>query len=208
MSRLSRVGRRSLMRTGESADLLVVGLGNPGEEFSGTRHNVGHDVSFEIAKRTESNLRKSNALASVAEVKSEKKFLVLAVPHTYMNESGEAVNKLMRRYGISETKKLLIVHDELDLPVGTVRLKNGGGLAGHNGLRSVKAHLKSQEFCRIRIGIDRPSKNQNIANYVLSKPRKNEREELNLSTQIAADAVESIIRIGLESSMRVFNSMS
>ena len=122
-----------------------------------------------------------------------------------MNDSGIAVAKLMRRYGLSEVKKLLVVHDELDLEVGHIRLKEGGGLAGHNGLRSVKQHLKNQDFCRIRVGIGKPFPNQKGAQYVLSKPGKKESEELLLSVVTAADSIESILKTGFESSMQIFN---
>lgn len=205
MSRLTRGERRSLTRRGESAELLVVGLGNPGLEFANTRHNVGREVIDEVVKRHNSSLKTGKEQALVSEVRHEGKLIVFAIPMTFMNDSGIAVAKLMRRYGLSEVKKLLIVHDELDLEVGHIRLKEGGGLAGHNGLRSVKQHLKNQDFCRIRVGIGKPFPNQKGAQYVLSKPGKKESEELLLSVVTAADSIESILKIGFESSMQIFN---
>ena len=205
MSRLIRGERRSLTRRGESAELLVVGLGNPGSEFVNTRHNVGREVIDEVVERHNSSLKTGKEQALVSEVRYEGKLIVFAIPMTFMNDSGIAVAKLMRRYGLSEVKKLLIVHDELDLEVGHIRLKEGGGLAGHNGLRSVKQHLKNQDFCRIRVGIGKPFPNQKGAQYVLSKPGKKESEELLLSVVTAADSIESILKTGFESSMQIFN---
>ena len=205
MSRLTRGERRSLTRRGESAELLVVGLGNPGSEFVNTRHNVGREVIDEVVERHNSSLKTGKEQALVSEVRYEGKLIVFAIPMTFMNDSGIAVAKLMRRYRLSEVKKLLIVHDELDLEVGHIRLKEGGGLAGHNGLRSVKQHLKNQDFCRIRVGIGKPFPNQKGAQYVLSKPGKKESEELLLSVATAADSIESILKTGFESSMQIFN---
>ena len=205
MSRLIRGERRSLTRRGESAELLVVGLGNPGSEFANTRHNVGREVIDEVVERHNSSLKTGKEQALVSEVRYEGKLIVFAIPMTFMNDSGIAVAKLMRRYRLGEVKKLLIVHDELDLEVGHIRLKEGGGLAGHNGLRSVKQHLKNQDFCRIRVGIGKPFPNQKGAQYVLSKPGKKESEELLLSVVTAADSIESILKTGFESSMQIFN---
>jgi len=205
MSRLIRGDRRSLTRRGESAELLIVGLGNPGSKFAGTRHNVGREVIDEIVKRNNSSLKTGKEQALVSEVRHDKKLIVFAIPMTFMNDSGIAVAKLMRRYRVSEAKKLLIVHDELDLEVGAIRLKEGGGLAGHNGLRSVKQHIKNQDFRRVRIGIGKTFPNQKGAQYVLSKPGKKESQELSLSVATAVDSIESILEIGFESAMQTFN---
>src|SRR5690349_11767207 len=131
-------------RTGTAADLLVVGLGNPGAEYERTRHNVGAEVVELLARRYGGKLKKGRERALVDEVRIDGKRVALAFPQTYMNDSGLSVSPLVRRYGIEDLARLVVVHDELDLPVGVVRVKEGGGLAGHNGLRSIKAHLKSQ----------------------------------------------------------------
>jgi len=138
------------------AELLAVGLGNPGPRYSKTRHNVGADVVALLAERRGDRLRQGKELALVAEVRVEGKRLALAFPQTFMNESGRSVARLVRRFNVSDLTKLVVVHDELDLPLGTVRVKAGGGLAGHNGLRSIKAWLRSDEFSRVRIGIGKP----------------------------------------------------
>jgi len=205
MSRLTRGERLSLTRRGESAELLVVGLGNPGSEYAGTRHNVGREVIDELVKRSNSSLKAGKEQALVAEIRHNEKLVVLAIPMNFMNDSGISVAKLMRRYRLSEVKKLLIVHDELDLEVGTIRLKEGGGLAGHNGLRSVKQHIKNQDFCRVRVGIGKPFPNQKGAQYVLSKPGKKESQELLLSVVNAADSIESVLETGFDNAMQIFN---
>ncbi len=205
MSRLVRGERLSLTRRGESAELLVVGLGNPGSKYAGTRHNVGREVIDELVKRKNSSLKAGKEQALVSEIRHNEKLIVLAIPMNFMNDSGISVAKLMRRYRLSEVKKLLIVHDELDLEVGAIRLKEGGGLAGHNGLRSVKQHIKNQDFRRIRVGIGKPFPNQKGAQYVLSKPGKKESQELLLSVINAADSVESILETDFDNAMQIFN---
>ncbi len=205
MSRLVRGERLSLTRRGESAELLVVGLGNPGSEYAGTRHNVGREVIDELVKRKNSSLKAGKEQALVSEIRHNEKLIVFAIPMNFMNDSGISVAKLMRRYRLSEVKKLLIVHDELDLEVGAIRLKEGGGLAGHNGLRSVKQHIKNQDFRRIRVGIGKPFPNQKGAQYVLSKPGKKESQELLMSVINAADSVESILETDFDNAMQIFN---
>jgi peptidyl-tRNA hydrolase, PTH1 family len=132
--------------------------------------------------------------------------LALAVPQTYMNDSGQAVAPLVRRYGIDDLARLVIVHDELDLPTGVVRVKAGGGLAGHNGLRSIKAHLHADGFTRVRIGIGKPpGGKERGADHVLRPPGKRERVELDVSIEVAADAVECILAEGVVAAQNRFN---
>ncbi len=195
-------------RTGTPADLLVVGLGNPGAEYAGTRHNVGADVVELLAKRHGGQLKKAKERALVAEVHIGPKRVTLAFPITYMNESGQAVGPLVRRHGIDDLHHLVIVHDELDLPVGRLRVKVGGGLAGNNGLRSIKAHLKSDEFVRVRIGIGKPPSADRGADHVLRRPSKAEREELAVMCERAADAVETILTEGADAAMARFNGLA
>ena len=192
-------------RTGTPANLLVVGLGNPGAEFAGTRHNVGAEVIDLLAKRHGGQLKKAKERALVAEVLIGPNRVTLAFPITYMNESGQAVGPLVRRHGIDDLHRLVIVHDELDLPVGRLRVKVGGGLAGNNGLRSIKAHLKTDEFVRVRIGIGKPPSADQGADHVLRRPSKAEREELAVMCERAADAVEAILADGADAAMARFN---
>ncbi|MGH9101842.1 MAG: aminoacyl-tRNA hydrolase, partial [Acidimicrobiales bacterium] len=126
-------------------------------------------------------------------------------PQTYMNESGLAVGQLVRRYGTADLARLVVVHDELDLPVGTIRVKLGGGTSGHNGLRSLQSHLHSLDFVRVRIGVGRPPGRQQGAEHVLASPRGQERTELDVTVEEAADAAEVILREGVEAAMNRFN---
>ena len=191
-------------------DLLVVGLGNPGVQYVGTRHNVGADVAFLLADRHGGRLKlQKKERALVDDVRIGDKRVALAFPQTYMNESGLSVGLLARRYGLGEddVTRIVVVHDELDLPVGVIKVKQGGGLAGHNGLRSIKAHLKTDAFLRVRIGIGKPvgGKEQG-ANHVLRKPSKREQEDLVVSIHEAADAVEAILTVGVERAMNTYNT--
>ena len=128
-------GRKSKAgeRTGTPADLLVVGLGNPGEKYAGTRHNVGAEVVEVLAARHATKLKPGKQAALVAELRIGDKLVAVAFPQTFMNDSGRSVRDLMRRYGIDDPNRLVVIHDELDLDVGRLKLKSGGGLAGHNG---------------------------------------------------------------------------
>jgi PTH1 family peptidyl-tRNA hydrolase len=193
-----------LRRRGTAADLLVVGLGNPGDEFARTRHNVGAEVVEILAQRHGAALKKGKERARVAQVRIGSSLVALAVPLTFMNESGLAVAALARRYGV-DPQKIVVVQDELDLPVGTLKVKDGGGLAGHNGLRSIKAHLHSDDFLRVRIGVGKPVSKEHGADHVLKKFSKRERAEIDVVVEEAADAVEVIVSDGVDTAMNRIN---
>jgi PTH1 family peptidyl-tRNA hydrolase len=193
-------------RRGTPADLLAVGLANPGAEYAGTRHNVGAEVIELLADRHGGRLRKGKERALVDEVPVGGQRLAMAIPQTYMNLSGEAVAPLVRRYGITDLHRLVIVHDELDLPVGRIQVKVGGGLAGNNGLKSIKAHLHSEDFVRIRVGIGKPPGRQQGADHVLKRPGKADRLELDVTIVEAADAVELLLADGEAAAMNRFNT--
>jgi peptidyl-tRNA hydrolase, PTH1 family len=195
-------------RTGEPAALLVVGLGNPGDDYDGTRHNVGADVIAVLADRHGGSLRRSKELALSCEVRIGGQRVALAFPQTFMNESGQSVRKLMHRHGVDDPARIVVVHDELDLPVGGLRVKAGGGMAGHNGLKSITAHLKTQDYLRIRIGVGRPPGRQSGADYVLRRPGKAEAAELGVIVHEAADAVEAILAEGVDATMGRVNARS
>ncbi len=199
--------RRDTPRRGTPADLLVVGLGNPGAEYVGTRHNVGFEVVELLARRHGGSLRngKEKALVDEVRVGPDRRRVALAEPQTYMNLSGESVAPLVRRYGIEDLHRLVIVHDELDLPLGRLKVKLGGGLAGHNGLRSIKAHLHTDEFVRVRIGVGKPPSKDHGADHVLKKVGKAERQVLAAAAEVAADAVEVILAEGVDPAMARFN---
>lgn len=185
----------------------MVGLGNPGREYEGTRHNVGAETVGVLARRYGGRLRLSRRERALAdEVRVAGRRLALAFPQTFMNESGLAAAPLVRRFGIDDLSRLVVVHDELDLPVGRVKLKLGGGLAGHNGLKSIKAHLHSDAFARVRIGIGKPPGRQEGVDHVLRRPGRAEREELAVAVEEAADAVETILAEGVVAAMNRFNT--
>jgi PTH1 family peptidyl-tRNA hydrolase len=192
-------------RRGTPSDLLVVGLGNPGKDYERTRHNVGAEVVSRLATARGATLKAGKERALVAEVRVGDARVALAFPTTFMNESGDAVQRLVRRYGIDDLNKLVVVHDELDLPPGTVRVKAGGGLAGNNGLRSISQHLKTNDYLRVRIGIGKPPSKERGADHVLSRLGKRERELLDESIVVAAEAVELIATEGLDAAMRSTN---
>jgi PTH1 family peptidyl-tRNA hydrolase len=185
-------------------DLLVVGLGNPGDEYSRTRHNVGAEVVERLARRHGGKLHGSKGRARSDEVRIGDKRVALAIPLTYMNDSGEAVAGLMRRLGV-EPGQIVIVHDELDLQPAVLRVKVGGGLAGHNGLRSIKQHLHTNEFLRVRIGVGKPPSKERGADHVLSRMSKRDRESMDVTIEEAADAVELIVSDGVAAAMNRYN---
>lgn len=198
--------RRQAPRRGTPADLLVVGLGNPGAEYAHSRHNVGFEVVDLLASRHGGRLRKGRERALVDEVRIEGARVALAEPQTYVNLSGESVAPLVRRFGIEDPEHLVVVHDELDLPLGRMKVKVGGGLAGHNGLRSIKAHLHSDAFVRIRIGVGKPPSKEHGADHVLRRVGKAERVVLDEIVGLAADAVETILKRGAEAAMTRYNN--
>ncbi len=191
-------------RTGAAAELLVVGLGNPGEEYARTRHNVGAEVVELLARRHGGKLRKQKERSLTDEVNVGGKRMALAIPVTYMNLSGEAVAPLVRRYGV-EPGQLVVVQDEMDFELGRLQVKNGGGLAGHNGLKSIVAHLHTQDFVRVRIGIGKPPGSRQGADHVLRRFSKAERAEIDVVLEEAADAVELILAEGVEVAMNRVN---
>jgi PTH1 family peptidyl-tRNA hydrolase len=207
---VSLFGRRGAAaeRRGTPADLLVVGLGNPGRDYVGTRHNVGADVVERLAARHGGSLRRSKERALSDEVRIEGQRVALAFPQTYMNLSGESVALLVRRHGITDPERLVGVHDELDLPRGRIKLKRGGGLAGHNGLRSITSHLHTDGFLRVRIGIGKPPGKQQGADHVLRRLPKSVRSELDVTVEEAADAVEAILADGIDAAMNHYNTRS
>jgi peptidyl-tRNA hydrolase, PTH1 family len=193
-------------RRGTSADALVVGLGNPGAEYERTRHNVGAEVVEILARRHGVTLKAEKALFARAGTGTiAGRLVALAVPTTYMNESGRAVAPLVRRFGVEPTQ-LVIVQDELDLPPAELKLKNGGGLAGHNGLRSITNHLHSQDYLRVRIGVGKPPDPRRGADHVLKRLPKTDREQMDVTLELAADAVERIVADGIDAAMNHFNT--
>jgi PTH1 family peptidyl-tRNA hydrolase len=185
---------------------LVIGLGNPGAEYAGSRHNVGAEVVARLADRYGGGLRRTRERALADEVRIDDQRVALAFPQTYMNLSGQSAELLVRRYGITDAERVVIVHDELDLPIGRVKVKRGGGLAGHNGLRSIKAHLHTDRFLRVRIGVGKPSRPEAGVEHVLRRLPRAARAELDVAVEEAADAVETLVVHGVDTAMNRYNT--
>jgi PTH1 family peptidyl-tRNA hydrolase len=178
--------------------LLVVGLGNPGPNYAKTRHNLGFVVADILADRIGSGFKvHKRSGAEVTTGRIGGRSVVLAKPRTYMNDSGRQVGPLAKFYSVAPAD-LIIVHDELDIDFGRIRLKFGGGVAGHNGLRSVSSALGTNDFQRVRIGVGRPPGRKSGATYVLENFTAAERTEVPTICEQAADATELLIELGLE----------
>ncbi len=194
--------------TSSSAPWLVVGLGNPGTRYAGNRHNVGAMVVEELAARTSSPLKAHKARAAVAQARLGAlpgMPVVLAVPGSFMNESGGPVSALLKFYSATPDQ-LVVVHDELDIDAGSVRLKKGGGEGGHNGLRSISASLGTKDYVRVRVGIGRPPGRMDPADFVLRDFSATERKDLPFLVGDAADAVEMLVAQGILAAQQRFHA--
>ena len=204
---LWRAGRSST-REDIHVSHIVFGLGNPGDEYAGTRHNVGQMVADELARRGGAALKphsKSRNRAATVRLGGEP--VIVAVPMSYMNLSGGPVSSLAKYQSVA-AEDVIVIHDELDIPFGTVRLKRGGGSAGHNGLKDITKALGTPDYVRVRVGIGRPPGSMDAATYVLKPFSSVERKELDLLIVDAADAVESVLQVGLEAAQQRWHSPS
>jgi len=195
-----------LFRRGEAAptiELLVVGLGNPGRQYERTRHNVGWLVVDELARRLDGSWR-SKFSGRLAEVRLDGRKLALLKPETFMNDSGRSVGAAARFFKV-DPEGLLVVHDDVDLEAGRLQARAGGGLGGHNGLRSLAQTLGTQDFQRLRIGVGRPGRGdrRSVADYVLAPFGAD--EDVGEVVSRSAEAVETIVRDGLEAAQQRFN---
>jgi PTH1 family peptidyl-tRNA hydrolase len=185
----------------------VVGLGNPGPKYADTRHNVGFAVVDRLAERAAARFKAHRGLADVAETRLGGNRVVLAKPRSYMNLSGGPVAGVLRYYRVP-TSGLVVVHDDLDLGFGTIRLRRGGGEGGHNGLRSISQSLGSRDYLRARFGIGRPPGRMDPADFVLRRFSAAERAEVDLAVELCADAVEALLTDGLEAAQNRFHAIS
>jgi PTH1 family peptidyl-tRNA hydrolase len=183
---------------------LVVGLGNPGPRYAATRHNVGFMVLDELARRTGGRYKAHRGRADLIEARLHERRVLLAKPKCYMNESGGPVASLRDFFKVP-AERIVVVHDEIDLPYGTLRLKLGGGDNGHNGLKSIRRSIGSGDYLRVRFGVSRPTGRQDPADYVLDDFSKVENKELPFHVDRAADAVEALLTGGLEQAQNEFN---
>jgi len=190
---------------------LVVGLGNPGPAFASHRHNIGYRVADELARRMDVRLsvlrgcRAEVADGRIGRPGAQALRLILAKSRTFMNEAGWAVTRLLSYYKL-EPAQMIVVHDELDIDPGQLRVKFGGGDNGHNGLKAIRKSLGNGEFFRVRIGVGRPPGRQDPADYLLSNFPASAREAVEVEIGRAADAVESLVLVGLEKTQSAFNS--
>jgi PTH1 family peptidyl-tRNA hydrolase len=186
-----------------SLDLLVAGLGNPGREHAGHKHNVGYMVADELGRRLGASWR-GKFSGRLAEVRLDQRRLALLQPETYMNDSGRSVASAVRFFKV-DPEHLVVVHDEVDLELGRLQVRPGGGLAGHNGLRSIAQALGTQEFLRLRVGVGRPGRGdpRDVSDYVLSDFEPE--DDVDAIVTRAADAVEAIARDGVERAQASFN---
>lgn len=192
---------------------LIVGLGNPGNEYEHTRHNAGFRVVDVLAQQMRVNYWKQECEALTAHVQENATFLqehnisepvILAKPQTFMNLSGVAVRALCKTYKV-EPGHVIVVHDELDIPAGSIRVKLGGGHAGHNGLRSICDKLGTKNYYRVRTGVGRPPGRMDVARFVLSVPRAEDGENFQLAISKAADATCFLLSNGLEATQQKYN---
>ena len=186
------------------SDWLVVGLGNPGPTYAGNRHNVGFMVLDLLADRVGARFKAHKGRADLVEGRLVGERALLAKPKCYMNESGGPTASLRDFFKV-DTDRIVVVHDELDIPYGTLRLKAGGGDNGHNGLKSITKSIGSRDYLRVRVGIGRPPGRQDPADYVLKDFSGAERKELGFHVDRAADAVEALLRTPLEAAQNVFH---
>jgi PTH1 family peptidyl-tRNA hydrolase len=183
---------------------LIVGLGNPGPRYAATRHNIGFGVVELLALRLRARFKAHRSRCEIVETRLGATPAVLAKPMSYMNESGGPVNAAARFFKVP-VARLVVVHDDLDLPFGVLRLKRGGGEGGHNGLRSLTSALGSPDYLRVRFGIGRPPGRQDPADFVLREFSSSERKELAFLLDRAADATEALVTDGLEQAQNAYN---
>ena len=188
---------------------LIVGLGNPGKEYEHTRHNAGFEVVDRLAEEARVSYWKNACGSLVGECKLSLgqgvyEDVVLAKPQSFMNLSGGPVAKLLKQYAVAPDQ-WIIVHDELDIPSGSVRVKRGGGHAGHNGLKSIIDKTGTRDFLRVRVGVGRPPERMPVPDFVLQVPRKDAMDEFLSACDRGAEAAKSLIAVGLEKSQQVYN---
>lgn len=216
LARLRAAGRSHMSDQGptrqdDSMTIVVVGLGNPGPEYAQTRHNVGQMVIDELARRynaSPSRNKKTNcaeASIRIGGAGPSGVAVAIAKPMSYMNLSGGPVSSLVKYYSV-EPAAVVVIHDELDVDFGAIRLKRGGGSAGHNGLKDISKALGTPEYTRVRVGVGRPPGRQDAADYVLKPFSATERKELDLVVALAADAVEDLVTKGLADAQQRFHS--
>lgn len=189
---------------GPAPDHVVVGLGNPGDEYASTRHNIGFAVVDAFVDRHGGSWRTSRNRALECDTTTPAGRVRLVKPQTFMNVSGESVNGVLKSAGV-DVGRLCVVHDELDLPLGTLRLKAGGGTAGHNGLKSIVQCCRTKDFLRLRFGIGRPPGRMPAADYVLRRFARDETDTVGVGVEQAVDVLDSWLAHGVEATQNTFH---
>jgi PTH1 family peptidyl-tRNA hydrolase len=192
---------------GSKPGWIIVGIGNPGQSYARTKHNVGSELVERLASDIGVDLKRTRGQARVGDGTLEGEPIVLAIPTTYMNESGRPVARLLKKQGV-RAQRLLVVQDELDLAPGVVRLKVGGGTAGHNGLRSIEAALRSRDFLRIRLGVGKPPSKEEGADHVLSKFTPDERDMVAAASDRALEGIRILVRDGADAAQNLLHGRS
>ena len=183
---------------------LIVGLGNPEEEYSGTRHNMGFDTINKISKKYDMKIIKNKFNGLYEKCSIEGKEVILLKPQTYMNLSGNCVQEFMRFYKIS-AQEVIVIYDDMDIETGEIKIRKKGNAGSHNGMKSVIENLGTIEFTRIRVGIDKPHENEDKIKYVIGKVTNKTKQELDVGTKKAAEAVVEILKNGVDKAMNKFN---
>lgn len=183
---------------------IIVGLGNPGEEYKLTRHNVGFCVIDALKKEYGIVIEKMKFKSIVSEITVDNKKIIFAKPQTYMNSSGESVLEICRWYKIN-LNKLIVIYDDIDIELGKLRIRPSGSAGSHNGLKSVISLLNTEEFPRVRVGIGKPPKNWDLVNYVLGRFTECEQDILEKAIQNAKQSIKCILENGLDTAMNMFN---
>ena len=184
---------------------IIVGLGNPTPEYEGTRHNVGFEVIDALARKYNIDVDTKKHRAYIGKGMIEGQKVILAKPQTYMNLSGESVRSLLDYYKVDEEQELLVIYDDISLGVGQIRIRAKGSAGGHNGIKNIIAHLGTQEFPRIKVGVGDKPPRMDLADYVLSRFSKEDREKMEQAFKDAAEAVEVMIAEGPDAAMNRFN---
>lgn len=184
--------------------LIVVGLGNPGREYAGTRHNLGYEVANRVARTLGAGFDKKRCYSRIAEAMRAKTFIAIAKPTPLMNRSGWAVRSLLKRYQAAP-QDLLVICDDVNLPIGRIRVRRSGGPGGHNGLKSIILYSKSKDFPRLRIGVSAPGESAQLTGHVLGRFTTDERRAMNEAVRRASEAVIQVIDEGIEAAMNEFN---
>lgn len=180
---------------------VIVGLGNPGRQYAHTRHNVGFDVLDIFAKRRKVKILSRQCHGFIGSLDHYGEEILLVKPQTYMNESGQTVGQIMRKYHL-EPSDIFVIYDDMDLPLGKIRIRLSGSSGGHKGMNSIIRHIHSNEFARMRIGIGRGGE---VVNHVLSRFNRKDRQEMDVTLEQAADALNMILEEGIEAAMNMYN---